>query len=141
MGTRKGGGIRERSSHKQLVASAKLPRLLRRRTDSSSTVCEGYTHLSGRMGLGGRKVCVECERLPRESEKRARQWISTMFFKRQSPRVAPLHHLFSTPIRGIGARDVTWRHWDDVSGLGKRLADRLIYPKLRNIDWLLTSLF
>lgn len=108
-----GGGIRERSSHKQLVASAKLPRLLRRRTDSSSTVCGGYTHLSDRMGLGGRKVCVECERLPRESEKRARQWISTTFSS-DNPlvsRVAP--PFFDSDFGGFGC---SWRHrWDDVT--------------------------
>lgn len=64
-------------------------------------MCEGYTHLSGRMGLGGRKVCVECERLPRESEKRARQWISTMFFKRQSPRVARCTTFFRVRFGGL----------------------------------------
>lgn len=65
-------------------------------------------HLSARTGLGGLKVCVECERLPRESEKRARQWIEHVF-KRRSP-CATTAPLFDLDLEGglvlVTSRDV-----------------------------------
>ena len=59
-GRGEGGRLYERSarsSHKQLVASAKLPRLLQRSSNSSLScaVRLGYTTYLARMGLGRRK--------------------------------------------------------------------------------------
>lgn len=73
-----------RCSHKQLVASAKLPRLSYGNAKLETRLL-GYTTYPAEW-LGWAQVCVECERLPRESENGARSGVLDRWLKqRQFP--------------------------------------------------------
>nr|KAF7425034.1 hypothetical protein H0235_007472 [Vespula pensylvanica] len=79
-----------RCSHKQLVASAKLPRLSYGNAKLETRLL-GYTTYPAEW-LGWAQVCVECERLPRESENGARSGVLDRWLKqRQFPSLYLLH--------------------------------------------------